>query len=348
VRVLHVCSDTNLGGAGQYLRTLLTSPVIPGRYEVAVACPEGALAAALRQAGITVFLFSAADVSFSFAAVRELYQIIRRWRPRIVHTHGSLAGRVAGALGGAKVVYTKHGLAAAEEQAVQLRGAGAFLKRLSTRLFADRIVAVSEAVARALVAQGADPQRVRVIPGGIDPTPYRNLPAPVTGVLGALGRLSYEKGFDILLRALDDLPGTPLLLGGDGPQAERLRQLAGGRPVTMLGRVADPAAFMGQIGIFVLPSRSEGLGLVLIEAMMAGRPVVATNVGGIPEVVVDGETGLLVPPEAPKALAAACARLLSDPAEAARMGEAGRRRAVQLYHADRMAAQTVALYDELV
>lgn len=350
-RVLHICSDTNIGGAGRYVLSLLGRPEITDRFAVAVACPEGQLAAALRRAGVQVMEYPGADTSFSAAALWALVRLVRSWRPRIVHTHGSLAGRLAGRLGGARVVYTKHGLAAAEEQAVQVRAAGGLAKRAAVTLLADRIVAVSGAVRDTLVAQGADPRRVRVISGGVETEGYSGAGPLVPGVIGALGRLSYEKGFDLLLMAMQELDDeVRLLLGGDGPQRERLAAEAAGLAgrTDLIGFVPDVAEFMGRIGLFVLPSRSEGLGLVLVEAMAAGRPVVATRVGGIPEVVSDGETGLLVPPEDPVALAVAIRRILDDPDLAARMGRAGRSRAEALFSARRMAEQTRELYQEML
>jgi glycosyltransferase involved in cell wall biosynthesis len=352
-RVLHICSDTNIGGAGRYVLTLLAQPAIAQRFDTAVACPEGDLAAAVRSAGLPVFVYPGANTSFSWAALRTLLGHMRAWRPQVAHTHGALAGRVAAALSGARIVYTKHGLAHAEEQAIQVRSAGGLAKKAAVRLMADRIVAVSEAVKRALVAQGADPGRIRVIPGGVDLAPYDNPRPLMPNVLGSMGRLQTEKGFDILLQAMRELPPeVRLLLGGEGLLEQELaRQVADlglRQRVDLLGFVPDVPAFHNRTGLFVLASRSEGLGLVIAEAMAAGRPVVATRVGGIPEVVVDGETGLLVAPEDPGALAAAIRRLLADPALAARMGEAGRRRAADLFGARRMAERTATMYEELV
>jgi glycosyltransferase involved in cell wall biosynthesis len=352
-RVLHICSDTNFGGAGRYVLSLLTQPAIADRFDTAVACPEGDLAAAVRRIGVPVLLYPGANTSFSWPALRSLTAHMRTWRPQVAHTHGSLAGRVAAALSGARIVYTKHGLAAAEEQAIQVRGAGRLAKRLAVTLFAHRIVANSEAVKRALVAQGADPGRVRLIPGGVDLSAFDAEAPLVPGVLGALGRLQTEKGYDVLLRALVELRGEArLLLGGEGLLADELPRLARELGVLDLvdfrGFVSDVPAFMAETGLFVLASRSEGQGLVFVEAMAAGRPVVATRVGGVPEVVIDGETGLLVEPENPGALAAAVRRLLADPALAARMGQAGRRRAREVFSARRMADLTAAMYEELL
>jgi glycosyltransferase involved in cell wall biosynthesis len=351
-RVLHICSDTNIGGAGRYVLTLLTQRAVTERWEVAVACPEGQLAAALRRAGVTVLLYEGADVSFSWQSLTSLVRLMRTWRPRIVQSHGSLAGRIAATLAGARIIYTKHGLAAAEEQAIQVRTPGTLLKRAAVRLFAHRIVAVSEAVKRSLVGAGADPERVRVIPGGIELETYATVAPPVPGVVATLGRLSREKGMDVLVEAMAQLKGEArLVIGGDGPQREALVQqvqaLGLQESVTFAGFVDDVPAFMGQTGLFVSASRSEGLGLVILEAMAAGRPVVGTQVGGVPEVVVDGETGILVSPEDPAALACAIRRILGDPALAQRLGAAGRKRVDEVYSAGHMARLSAALYEEL-
>lgn len=353
--MLHVCSDTNIGGAGRYVITLLRQRLIQERFEVAVACPEGALARLLRHEGIPVLLYPGAEVSFSVAAVRVLMKRMRAWKPHIVHTHGALAGRIAGRLSGTRVIITKHGLASADEQAIQLRSPGALLKWASVRVLADRIVAVSEAVSRSLVRAGANPNRIRVVPGGTETENYSQVGPLVPGVIGAFGRLSREKGFDQLLEAMAILKGEPvqLLLGGDGPQRNALLEQAKSLGLTpdqfsAVGFVSDVPEFMARTGIFVLPSRSEGMGLVLVEAMSAGRPVVASRCGGVPEVVVDGETGLLVSPESPVELAAAIRRLVASPEEAYRMGVAGRDRARSHFGAGRMAEQMTALYEELL
>ncbi|HYG56898.1 MAG TPA: glycosyltransferase, partial [Symbiobacteriaceae bacterium] len=259
-KILHICSDTNIGGAGRYVLTLLSQHRITQRFDLAVACPEGELAAAVRRAGMPVLLYPGANRSFSWQAVRTLMRQMRHWRPQVVHTHGALAGRVAGALTGARIIYTKHGLAAAEEQAIQVRGAGRLAKIAAVRLMADRIVAVSEAVKRALVAQGADPERVRVIPGGVDFRAYSTTGPLVPGVLAAVGRLQTEKGFDILLQALTQLRGRAhLLLAGEGLLQEELTRQIGDLGltdmVTMTGFVSDVPDFLSRAGMFVLSSR---------------------------------------------------------------------------------------------
>jgi glycosyltransferase involved in cell wall biosynthesis len=217
---------------------------------------------------------------------------------------------------------------------------------LTARL-ADVVLAPSAATARELrrdYLAGAGVERVGVLPnvtGGL-PVPVGSVEK--TGALLFVGRLRIRKGVEVLLAALPALlrafPEARLQVAGDGEHREALEETAArldlGGPagiVSFLGR-ADAARVRGLLGgarALVVPSIYEGMPLVVLEAMAAGLPVVASRVSGIPEVVVDGETGWLVPPEDPAALAQALAQVYADPAEAARRGEAGRARVARLY-----------------
>ena len=228
--------------------------------------------------------------------------------------------------------------------------------------WADRLVGVSAEVLAGPLADGVPPVRTRVISNGVD---FDRLDAQ-TGpdlraalglgaeavVLACLGQLHPVKGQDVLLRALTALPPhVILLLAGEGPERtvlERQAAAAGlaGR-VHFAGRVDPVAPVYRAADIVVQPSRAEGFGLVLAEAGGFGKPVVATRVGGIPEVVVDGETGLLVPKEDPAALAAALDRLVADPALRARLGQAARARCRARFDVRRMAEGFTDLYAEL-
>ncbi len=129
-----------------------------------------------------------------------------------------------------------------------------------------------------------------------------------------------------------------LVVLGEGPERERLA----GEGVYLPGRVGDVAAWLARAELLVHPARWEGFGLALLEAMLAGKPVVATRVSSIPEIVVDGETGLLVPPDDPDALAGAILRVLRDPG---RLGEAGLERAKSEFSVERMSRRTLAVYE---
>jgi glycosyltransferase involved in cell wall biosynthesis len=164
------------------------------------------------------------------------------------------------------------------------------------------------------------------------------------------------KGQTFLLRAwpavLEGEPRALLLLAGDGPDEGALTAQAAalglGRSVRFLGFRQDVPSLLACAEVLVLPSLNEGFGMVLVEAMAMGKPVVASAVGGVPEVVLDGQAGLLIPPADPRALAAAILRLLADPRAARRMGEAGRERARESFSRKAFLQAHRDLYGELL
>ena len=167
-----------------------------------------------------------------------------------------------------------------------------------------------------------------------------------------VGRLIPIKGHDVLLRALarvrQQLPEVTLEIAGDGPLEPELSatvsRLGLGERVSFLGRVAPPGPVFERAEVVVVPSFGEGFGMVALEAMERGRPVVASDVGGLPEIVADGRTGLLVPPGDPEAFAAAIVELAGDPARAADMGAAGRKRALAEFSQERCTDRIEAIY----
>jgi glycosyltransferase involved in cell wall biosynthesis len=265
----------------------------------------------------------------------------------LVHTH-LVHADVYGALGARRLVSTKH------NDDPFRAGAFRFVERALARR-ASRIVAITEALARFQVERvGLPAEKVEVIHYGLDDLPQAwgtNPPDDVprgARVLLAVGRLEPQKGLDVAMRALPGViarhPDVQLVVLGEGPQRAELQQLAGslGVPAHFLGRVPDVAAWLRRADLLVHPARWEGFGLALLEAMLASLPVVATNVSSIPEIVQDGETGLLVPPGDAEALAAAVTRVLDDPAD---YGARGRARAETEFSVARMADRTLAVYE---
>ena len=275
----------------------------------------------------------------------------------IVHAHhfGSLPSRVAAVtarLRGASTALTDHGLP------------GGTWGGLAYRLF-DRFLTVSRWSADLL---GAPPERTRVIYGGADPERFTPDPAASRDGVLFVGRLTPHKGVDRLLRAMP--PGAALRVAGstghdpDPPERDYpdlLRGLAAGRRVEFLGAVPDPVlpALYRQAAVLALPSVErtcygrrvavpELLGLAAIEAMASGTPVVASRVGGLAEVVVDGETGFLVEPGDVEALRDRLALLLSDRRLAASLGDNARALAVERFTWRRCAQRCLATYQELV
>ncbi len=197
------------------------------------------------------------------------------------------------------------------------------------------------------------PGSMRIIPNGVADVDVEPVSRPVPGpIVGYVGRLSPEKGLDVLVRTLERIPELTVVLVGDGPDRESLERLAAELGVadrlTLPGWIEEPRPWLAMFDVFAFPSRSEGFGLALIEAMFASRPVVATAIGGIPDVVVDGETGLLVPPEDPTALAQALGTLLADDELRLAMGTRGRARARQEFNLENMIHSYESLYEDLL
>jgi len=238
---------------------------------------------------------------------------------------------------------------------------------------AQMIVACSEAVAASWRRRAGARDRLRVVHYGIDPTPFafseqdrraeraRLRLSDERFVLGVVSRLSPEKGMETLFQALQLTKrhaGRVLaLVAGDSPPHWRaygamIRELPAhlgiGQQVMFLGYVDPISSLYAAFDALVVPSHVEGLGRVILEAMAAARPVIATRAGGPAEVVVHGETGLLVPPRDPITLASAIVRLASDPALCRRMGEAGRRRLAEKFTLTSYVQAFEALYTHLL
>jgi glycosyltransferase involved in cell wall biosynthesis len=220
---------------------------------------------------------------------------------------------------------------------------------------ADGAVFVSAFARDQARARGYPTRNARVVHNGVDPvlfSPAQEEPAPPS-ILFA-GRMDDQKGVDVLLKALGLLPkGARLRLAGTGPQQDEYRRLAsklGLEDVEFLGAVERKRLpwLLGEAQVFVLPSRYENLPLGILEAMACARPVVATRVGGVGEMVEGGVEGLLVPAGDPDALAGALGRLLGDAPLRRRMGEAGRARVLARFTWDAVAAETEGFYAELL
>ncbi len=340
-RVLLYTDVDALGGAEMALGHLIGAA--SDKYDVHVAGPDGYLLSwlASRRADVTGHLVG--------RGWRSCRRLLRRLRPDLVQVNlevpWAAAAMLAVALAqpGVRVVGVEH-------MAARTTHLGRLLRTRALALRLDRHVAVSEDAARrveSFYALGRD--SVEVIHNGVPaPTP-RPVPAsrPDGFVLGCVGRLDQVKGHDIAVRALPGLPEVRLVIVGSGPERAALLQLARELGVAdrleLYGWSGDVAARLAGFDVFCHPSRYEGLGLSLIEAMAAGLPCVASEVGGVPEVL--GRCGVLVPPEDPAALALAVRQLRVDPAHRARLGERARRRALALFNTERMSAAYEGMWE---
>jgi glycosyltransferase involved in cell wall biosynthesis len=242
-----------------------------------------------------------------------------------------------------------------------------FICRFLAR-FSDLSLAVSQGVKDYLVSEiGLDPDKIRVVPNGVDiaaidaarpgPEVRRELGLPQEApVIGLVGRLDHwGKGhkelFDAVASLKERYPIRALIVGG-GRREDEIKQLAAdlglAEQVHFLGSRRDVPDLLRAMDIFVLPSYSEGVSLALLEAMAAGLPVIASVVGGLPEVVRHGENGLLIPPRDVDALAAALERLLADPEYAQHLGETARREAREKFSLERLGREVNEIYGEVV
>jgi glycosyltransferase involved in cell wall biosynthesis len=290
-------------------------------------------------------------------AVLEIAGLMRRLKPDLVHIHSSKAGivgRLGARLVGIPSVFTAHGWVFADGVSWKHKLVGVPSELAFGRL-ANHIITVSEADHRlTLRYKITDAKRVTVVHNGIEDTPHRlesSLGDEVRLVMVA--RFAPPKDHELLLRAIKNLQGSwRLLLIGDGPlraQAERLAiDLGVADRVEFLGSRPDVPELLAGSDVFVLASNKEGLPISILEGMRAGLPVVASDVGGIPETVRDGENGFLVPRTDPVALRTALQKLIDDPALRQRFGQASRKRFERDFTAQRMFDQTRAIYESVL
>jgi len=295
----------------------------------------------------------------------------------LVHSHtwyANLAGHLAALLYGVPHIVTTHSIEPLRPWKAEQLGGGYALSSWCERVAVESaaaVVAVSEGMRADVMAAypAVSPERVRVIRNGIDTTEYA--PDPGTDVIDRfgidparptvvfVGRITRQKGLPVLLRAAGALdPGTQLVIAAGQPDTPELaaevttlvEQLQAARSgvIWLSGMLAkrEVIQLLSHATVFACPSLYEPLGIVNLEAMACGTAVVASRVGGIPEVVADGETGLLVPPGDPVALADALNTVVRDTGRAAAMGQLGRKRAIAEFGWQAIAAQTVALYAE--
>jgi len=283
-------------------------------------------------------------------AIQALRRTVRAWRPEIVHAHGVKAALlVLSALrrGRPPVVVTYHNLWPGGPLTLPLR-------LISLR--AAAAIAVSEGVRARLAEHGIRPRNLVVIRNGLDLTAFPLAPAAPLGrpfTAAFLGRLTEEKGVPVLLEAVSRFRNDDrqrFVIAGDGPLRPAVEKAAAGvaSRLEYLGHRAEVLPVYHAADAVVFPSLAEGHPVAALEAMACGLPVVASRVGGLLETVVDGETGILVPPGEAEAMAAAVRALAADRERARAMGLAGRRRVEAEFTADRMLAEVVQVYRGLL
>lgn len=289
---------------------------------------------------------------FSLRALWRLCQLVKAERPDILHLHNGRAliyGAIAGKILGIPCVFTRH-------------GSGVLVTSRWLWAIVNVVVAISQQAKDEMIRQNPclKEGKVHVILNGINIKDYEAVnrtikPAILT--VGHVARLSGEKDQTTLLRSfaivIQRLAGRSvrLVIAGDGPEKVGLEILAQklgiSAYVEFLGFREDIPAIVNSLDVFVLSSLTEGISLTLLEAMAASKPIVATDVGGNPEVVIDGKTGFLVAAQNPQVMADKILAILNDPALAQRMGMAGRQRVGQIFSLDCMTDAYEKVYQEI-
>ncbi len=364
---MHVIGGGEIGGAERHLLTLME--LLDKEYftpELLCLC-RGPFAAACRAGGITTHEIIMRH-KLDLGTVEPVRKLIREQGIDLVHTHGAranLVARIAAQQEGVPIVTTFHSVLRYDYQS-RLE---AFMARVLTRLtngLTAFFIAVSGAVKEDLVGMGAAADRIRVIYNGLDlsglvpeigPAEVRaRLQLPPEGrVVATVGRLHPVKGQVYFLEAAASLSSrfrdVVFMIVGEGQERpvleQRIRELGLTDRVVLTGFYPHTSDLYPVMNVFCLPSLMEGMPLVVLEAMHFGVPVVAARVGGVPEVVTDGETGLLVPPENSKALAEGITRLLEEPELAAELAGRARERVVE-FTVESMARQVEEIYREVI
>jgi glycosyltransferase involved in cell wall biosynthesis len=363
IRVVEVLATGTAGGAQEHVFNLLCR-LDPTRYEAClVSLSPGSAVRKIQRLGVPVTVIDEPDDA---VAVGILVALLCQWEPDVLHNHmyraevvGTKAAIALAAAGRRRpyVVSTVH------SSRVRPPEDRLLLRQLTPQM--DQLIAVSRSIEAKIADERGGLAPVALIYNGVDLQRYSNqepcctlreeygLPAEAQ-LVGVVARLEPEKGHPTLLAAWPEVvarcPQAHLLVVGEGSQREALeamaRELGIGHRVVFTGRRDDVPAVTAALDVAVLPSYREAQGLSILEAMALGRPVVASNVGGIPEVIQDGVTGLLVPPHDPAALAAAIVRLLTDHPLADTLARAGRELVYERFCVERMVRAIEEIYDQ--
>lgn len=360
LRIVHLDTARDLRG-GQRQLLLLARRLNPRGHSQLVVCPEGSeLEARAGQEGFETFALPGHDPFHSHGTL-QLRQRLKAQPLRLVlHAHDG-RGQTLAALASAGLPVRR-----VASRRVTFLPAHRSIHRLKYGSTCHGVIAVSEYVRGLLVSSGIREEKIAVIPDGVEIPP--ELPGAEERaqaraewgfsadefVAGHLGAFTREKGQDVALAALPQLrarlPQARLVLAGEGPEKSSPRFLAelerAGGQVRVLGAAEDVRPFFAGLDVFLMPSRAEGLGSALLLAMARGVPVIASRVGGIPEIVQEGRNGWLVPPEEPAALAEAMGAAAADRARLRGFALDARRRAAD-FSDDIMAQRTEAFYRRL-
>jgi len=362
MRVLHVSTDGNIGGAGRHLLTLLDA-YDRGDFVMEVALPAGSRLIPELEARDVPY-FEVPDIegrSFSIKGFVALHRLIKETRPDVIHTHASLAGRLAARVCGLAIVHTRHSVFPPSGAAASAVGKF-FLGQVNNRL-SDAIIAVSPAAKENLELIGTDPERISVLYNGITPLKAysdndKRIFRASFGIPGSafvvshIARLVDEKGHDYTLDAakiwMQEAPDILVLIAGDGPREAFLQWRIRSETISnvvLSGFVEEIEKVVNISDLQINASYgTEATSLALLEGMSLGVPAVVSDFGGNPYVIKDGESGLVVPKRDAKALASAVMRVKEDAELYKRLSEGAAAEFESRFRAEDMARYTEDVY----
>jgi len=341
----------------------LTDLLPNDRYKpIVCSLEDGPLAPRLSQKGIKVIILPKKR-PYDLTFLGKLIYLIRKEKVRLIHSHSlisSIYGWIAAGVTRVPLVITLHG-----KSLFNLKHGGTLFPRLARRC--AKVICVSDSLCKEVEHLGLPSEGLVTIHNGIDIKRFDNLCnnnelrkelrlGSSTPIVGSVGVLRKVKRYDQLLESvplvLREFPMVKFILVGDGPRKENLQRkseaLGISNSVIFLGQRDDIPRILSIFDIFVISSATEGISIAILEAMALSKPVIATNVGGNPEVVEHGKTGLLIPPEQPRALARAIIELLKDERKREMMGRQGRIRAKQMFFIDAFLQKHLELYGRVL
>ncbi|MGQ9571453.1 MAG: glycosyltransferase, partial [Thermodesulfovibrionales bacterium] len=366
INILHVISKLPVGGVeNQLLMTLKNYDRMKLYPLVCSLLDKGEIGKEIEDAGIEVIALNKLKHRFDWTIVKDIYRLIKKRNIKIVRTHqyhANLYGRLAGWLAKVPCIVASIHNVYTMDRKLHRRIMNKFLSR-----FSDKVVAVSETVKKDILKyDGLREDEIIVIYNGIDTDSFVNrdgnairrefgIPSDVP-VIGTIGRLTFQKGQKYLIEAASKIkekfPGIMLLIVGDGPMKDGLRNYAKildlNENVIFTGSRRDIPALLAAMDIFVLPSLWEGLGNALLEAMASGKPIIATDIPPIREIVNSEKVGILVPPQNSNAIADSIEFLFHNKNFAENLANAARERVFTTFHIKTSVRHYTELFENIL
>lgn len=363
IKVIHVITDMKIGGAGKWLLNFLIN-YDKSKLDIKVVIPKGSmLKVEINSLNIeTIEVQGIGDKSLDLSSVSAFYKLFKHEKPQVVHTHASLSARIAARMAGVgAIVHTKHCLDRPRAGLKKEVAAG-----INNQL-SNKIIAVSQAVEKNLLEAGISRDKIQVVYGGVEevkilPLEEINQRRASYGigekdiVYGIVARLAEIKGHKYLIEAaakvLQKRKDIKFIIAGTGPIEDQLRRMVLDlkieNNVIFTGFIKDIENIYNIIDVNMITSTSEALCLSLIEGMSLGKPMIGTSVGGVPELVIQNQTGLLVPAVDTETLAGAIEEMAEDSKRRLAMGINARVMMLEKFSASKMATEINKLYEEVV